>query len=100
VSELADELDGLVTSLQDPHLSNLLARMLDPTTPAGQAYREAPAAKYNHHAYRGGLLEHSVGIAQLVSSAAAVFPHIDRDLAVCGALRTTSESSRPTAAPT
>ena len=34
-----------------------------PNTPGGRAYREAPAAKYNHHAYRAGLLEHSLQIS-------------------------------------
>ena len=84
--ELCDDLDALVASVEDPHLSRLLSALLDPASATGQAYRQAPAAKYNHHAYRGGLLEHSVGIAQLVSAAAVVFGHIDRDLAVCGAL--------------
>ena len=76
----------LIASVQNPHLSRLIAALLDAATPTGRAYREAPAAKYNHHAYRGGLLEHSVQIAQLVDAAAALFDGIDRDLAVCGAL--------------
>jgi 3'-5' exoribonuclease len=86
ISELCDDLEALVASVEDPHLSRLLSALLDPVSATGQAYRQAPAAKYNHHAYRGGLLEHSVAIAQLVSAAAVVFGHIDRDLAVCGAL--------------
>ena len=86
ISELCDDLESLVASVEDPHLSRLLFALLDPTSATGQAYRQAPAAKHNHHAYRGGLLEHSVGIAQLVSAAAVIFGHIDRDLAVCGAL--------------
>lgn len=85
-SQLCDDLESLVASVEDPHLSRLLSALLDPASATGQAYRQAPAAKYNHHAYRSGLLEHSVGIAQLVSAAAVVFGHIDRDLAVCGAL--------------
>jgi 3'-5' exoribonuclease len=86
IEELCDELNGLLASVHDPHLSELLARTLGSSSPTGEAYREAPAAKYNHHAYRGGLLEHSVGVAQVVSAAAALFTGIDRDLAVCGAL--------------
>jgi 3'-5' exoribonuclease len=79
-AELERDLDTLVGSLDDRHLRALLERLL------GRRYREAPAAKFHHHAYRCGLLEHSVGIAQLVSAATAVFAGIDRDLAVCGAL--------------
>jgi 3'-5' exoribonuclease len=80
VAELEHDLDTLIASVDDPYLNALLERLLD------RRYREIPAAKFNHHAYRSGLLEHSVGIAQLVSAAAAVFYGIDRDLSVTGAL--------------
>jgi 3'-5' exoribonuclease len=85
-SEWCDDLEALIASVHDPHLFALIGGMLDAGSPTGRAYRDAPAAKYNHHAYRGGLLEHSVGVAQLVSAASAIFPGVDRDLAVCGAL--------------
>ena len=79
-AELEHDLDTLIASVTDDHLRALLERLLD------RRYREVPAAKYNHHAYRNGLLEHSVQIAQLVSAASAVFAGISRDLAVAGAL--------------
>ena len=46
----------------------------------------APAAKHYHQAYRHGLLEHSLGVAQAVSAISATFRGIDRDVAVTGAL--------------
>jgi 3'-5' exoribonuclease len=49
-------------------------------------FREAPAAKHYHQAYVGGLLEHSLSVAQAVSAASNFFPGIDRDIAVTGAL--------------
>jgi 3'-5' exoribonuclease len=49
-------------------------------------YRDAPAAKRYHQAYRHGLLEHSLMVAQAVSAISATFPGIDRDVAVTGAL--------------
>ena len=49
-------------------------------------FRDAPAAKRYHQAYRHGLLEHSLTVAQSVSAIAANFPGIDRDVAVTGAL--------------
>ena len=52
----------------------------------GAGFRDAPAAKRYHQAYRHGLLEHSLTVAQSVSAIAANFPGIDRDVAVCGAL--------------
>jgi 3'-5' exoribonuclease len=49
-------------------------------------YRDSPAGKRFHHAYRHGLLEHSLTVAQAVGAIAATFPGIDRDVAVTGAL--------------
>jgi 3'-5' exoribonuclease len=49
-------------------------------------YRIAPAAKRFHQAYVHGLLEHCLTVAQSVSAASAVFPGIDRDVAITGAL--------------
>jgi 3'-5' exoribonuclease len=49
-------------------------------------YRDAPAAKHYHQAYRHGLLEHCLTVAQAGSALSAIFPGIDRDVAVTGAL--------------
>jgi 3'-5' exoribonuclease len=84
--QLAADLQSLVDTVQRPHLRDLLARLVDPTTKMGHAYHEAPAAKYYHQAYRHGLLEHCLSVAQGVSALAATFPGIDRDIAVAGAL--------------
>ena len=85
-AQMADDLRSLVNTVQQPHLRELLARLLDPTTESGRLYHEAPAAKYYHQAYRHGLLEHCLSVAQGVSALAATFPGIDRDVAVTGAL--------------
>ena len=53
-------------------------------TPTWARYRDAPAAKHYHQAYRHGLLEHSLTVAQAVSAISATFPGIDRDVAVTG----------------
>jgi 3'-5' exoribonuclease len=79
-SQMADDLQSLVETIQRPHLRELLDRLID------RAYHEAPAAKYYHQAYRHGLLEHCLSVAQGVNAMAAPFPKIDRDLAVTGAL--------------
>ena len=83
---MAADLQSLVETVQRPHLRELLARLVDPSTDIGRAYHEAPAAKYYHQAYRHGLLEHCLSVAQGVSALAATFPGIDRDVAVAGAL--------------
>ncbi len=80
------DLAELVATVQDPHLHGLLLRLLGPDTETGRRYRHAPAAKRYHQAYEHGLLEHSLTVAQAVSAVSAIFPGIDRDLAVTGAL--------------
>jgi 3'-5' exoribonuclease len=80
------DLRELVATVQDPHLRALLDRILGAGAPTWPAFRDAPAAKRFHQAYRHGLLEHSLGVAQAVSAISATFGGIDRDVAVTGAL--------------
>jgi 3'-5' exoribonuclease len=84
--QMAEDLESLIETVQRPHLRELLARLIDPSTRSGRRYHRAPAAKYYHQAYRHGLLEHCLSVAQGVSALAATFPGIDRDIAVSGAL--------------
>jgi 3'-5' exoribonuclease len=79
-------LEELMETIQTPCLRQLLARLLGSGSESGRRWRLAPAAKVYHQAYRHGLLEHSLSVAQGVSAMAATFPAIDRDVAVTGAL--------------
>jgi 3'-5' exoribonuclease len=80
------DLRELVGTVQDPDLRRLLDAVFGPGAPAWASYRSAPAAKRFHQAYRHGLLEHSLSVAQAVSAISATFAGIDRDVAVTGAL--------------
>jgi 3'-5' exoribonuclease len=84
--QLTVELRDLVATVQNPHLRALLDHLLGPESETWQRFRAAPAAKRYHQAYRHGLLEHSVGVAQAVSAISSTFGPIDRDVAVTGAL--------------
>jgi 3'-5' exoribonuclease len=84
--KMAADLRELVGTVQEPYLRELLGRLLSPDTEIGHRWHQAPAAKYYHQAYRHGLLEHCLSVAQGVSAMAATFPGIDRDVAVTGAL--------------
>jgi 3'-5' exoribonuclease len=86
VERLEADLRELVETIQHPQLRELLDRFFDAGTQSWQRFRDAPAAKHYHQAYRGGLLEHTVSVAQAVSAAANFFTGIDRDIAVTGAL--------------
>ncbi len=51
-----------------------------------ERFKTAPAAKSMHHAYLGGLLEHTVAVTELVSLIATYYPDLNRDLLVVGAV--------------
>lgn len=52
----------------------------------GDALRVHPAAKTIHHAYRGGLLEHTVSMMGLATRIAEHYAELDRDLLLLGVL--------------
>lgn len=84
--ELEGRLRQLLDTVQEQQLRELLDRFFGEASPIWARFREAPAAKVYHQAYRHGLLEHTVSVAQAVSAAANFFPGIDREVAVAGAL--------------
>ena len=84
--QMEADLRGLLATIQNPHLRRLLAIVFGEGSVTWATYRDAPAAKRYHQAYRHGLLEHSLTVAQAVSAISATFPGIDRDVAVTGAL--------------
>ena len=52
----------------------------------GAALHVHPAAKTIHHAFRGGLLEHTVSMLGLAALVAGHYPELDRDLLLLGVL--------------
>jgi 3'-5' exoribonuclease len=86
VELLETDLRALIATVQNDSLRQLLDRFFGPGTESWARFREAPAAKHYHQAYAGGLLEHSLSVAQAVSAAANFFPGIDREIAVTGAM--------------
>jgi len=83
---MEQDLRELIATVQSPHLNMLLERMLGRGTEIWELFRDAPAAKRYHHAYRHGLLDHSLTVAQAVSTLSAIFGGVNRDVAVTGAL--------------
>ncbi len=94
-----DELDGflehLARELYEPGLRVLLERVLGDrelraaicrapcSIPAGGPTR---ASASGHHAYLGGLLEHTVAVASLALELCTLHPRLDRDLLLAAAL--------------
>ena len=76
-------LETTIASLSDPRLLTLAQLFI---ADFGDRFRRAAAARGNHHARRGGLVEH---VAQMMRSAAAIctaYPVLNRDLLLTGVL--------------
>jgi 3'-5' exoribonuclease len=86
VDQMVADLRALIETVQSAPLRGLLHRLFAEGSDTWARWREAPAAKHYHQAYRHGLLEHCLTVAQAVSAVSATFPGIDRDVAVTGAI--------------
>ncbi len=83
-SEMRQELAALIASVSDKGLRCLLEQLF-----CGDLLEQfclAPAAKKMHHAYIGGLLEHTLSVTGMAEKTTAHYPGLDRDLLVAGAL--------------
>ena len=83
--EMAEELHRTIRKVGNSFLRRLLEAVFrDPEI--WETYRNAPAAKMMHHAYRGGLLEHTLSLARLVQLVLKNYPFLDGDLLLAAAL--------------
>jgi 3'-5' exoribonuclease len=84
-----DELDGflehLAREVHDPGYAALLARMLGDKELRAE-WRRAPCTRGGHHAYLGGLLEHTVAVGTLAAETCILHPRLNSDLLICSAL--------------
>ena len=76
---------GLADEVTDPGLRALLDAMTGDAALA-DAWRTVPCTRSGHHAYLGGLVEHTVGVAMLCQSLSTWHPRLDPDLLVAAAL--------------
>ena len=85
VKAMAAELLKVVKSVEEPHLRELLLAIFKDKKFKAR-FNKAPAAKAMHHAYVGGLLEHTLAVSRLADVVCGLYPSIDRDLLLAGAL--------------
>ncbi len=84
-----DELDGflehLAREVHDPAYAGLLERLLGDDALRAQ-WRRAPCTRGGHHAYLGGLLEHTVAVGTLALETCTLHVRLNSDLLITGAL--------------
>jgi 3'-5' exoribonuclease len=102
LDELEGFLEHLAREVYDPGLKGLIARLLGdaslradirrapcslPTLGAGSDSRPAGFGRSgSHHAYLGGLLEHTVAVATMALELCTLHPRLDRDLLLSAAI--------------
>jgi 3'-5' exoribonuclease len=84
-----DELDGflehLAREVHDPGYTGLLAALLSDDSLRSDL-RRAPCTRGGHHAYLGGLLEHTVAVGTLALETCTLHPRLNSDLLITAAL--------------
>ena len=81
--ELTGSIRDAVESIESPELKDVLRAVIaDPLV--AERLPTWPAAKTRHHAWLGGLAEHTVEMLQIAERVARVFPQLDRDLLLAG----------------
>jgi 3'-5' exoribonuclease len=84
-----DELDGFLEHLAgevyDRQYQALLGGLLGDAELRAQ-WRRAPCTRTGHHAYLGGLLEHTVAVATLAQNLCQLHPRLNSDLLLTAAL--------------
>lgn len=81
--EMFAEVRGLLGTLKHPAMQALAKAYLDDEFLMSQ-FKQAPAAKSMHHAYLGGLLEHTLSLLKLADVVCPNYPKINRDLVMMG----------------
>lgn len=94
LDELEGFLEHLVREIYDGGLRGLCERMLSEKglrrelrrAPCGLPSEDGRNRGGRHHAYLGGLLEHTVSVASLAVEACTMHPRLDRDLLICASI--------------
>lgn len=77
------EIRRLIDSIADPRLHGLCDHFLEQM---GARFRRTAAARKNHHARRGGLVEHVAQMMRAADALCPVYPELNRDLLLAAVL--------------
>lgn len=90
VNEMWEKVLGILRTVENKHLLALIKAFVSDNALVEQ-FKRAPAAITNHHAYIGGLLEHTCSLLGLATrifgadgKAGSHFPEVSRDLVLVG----------------
>jgi 3'-5' exoribonuclease len=83
-AEMIDQLRSTIATLEEPWQALVGHILLDPEFLG--TFANAPAARVLHHAYVGGLLEHTLSMATVAQFLCGHYPYVNKDLLLSGVL--------------
>lgn len=85
INQMFTRLQSLTDTIETPHLKALMDAFWADADFL-RSFKHAPAAKSMHHAYIGGLLEHTLSMALLADRIVGHYSGVDRDMLLVGAI--------------
>ena len=85
IDSMFGEILGYIEGFDSRYLKELLGLFMNDKKFA-EDYRTSTAAIRYHHAYQGGLLEHSLNVTKICDMATGIYNNLNRDLLICGAI--------------
>jgi len=85
IKEYFEQIKKEIKLVENIQLKDLLGAFFDDPRFVKE-YTHAPSAMTHHHNYVGGNLEHTVGVIRLCKNICEMYPGINRDLVVAGAI--------------
>lgn len=86
IDEMYKDLLALIDTVKDPNLNGILRAFFVEDADFIKAFKKSSAAKAMHHSFIGGLLQHTLSVAQISDYVAGHYSIIDRDLLVTAAI--------------
>ena len=86
VNSMYQELLGIVKSIQNPYMRQLLEAFFVKDETFSKKFRHSSAAKTVHHGFVGGLLEHTLSVTKLCDYYCSHYPVLKRDLLLTAAM--------------
>lgn len=86
IEEMYQELLGMIQRTKNPFLKELLEAIFVKDAVFAKKFKNSSAAKSVHHGFVGGLLEHTLSVAQVCEFYCKQYPILKRDLLVAAAL--------------
>ena len=84
--EMYKELLGIIDSIKNPHMNQLLKAFFVEDEGFIKKFRQSSAAKTMHHGFVGGLLEHTLSVTKLCDYYCKAYPMLKRDLLLPAAM--------------